>query len=783
MFSMIGKTISHYRIAEKLGAGGMGEVYRAFDEHLQRDVAVKVLPDGVLNDEDARTRFRKEALALSRLNHQNIETVFDFDTQDCIDCLVMEYIPGQTLAQRLTAGSFPEKEMIKLGTQLAEGLAAAHEQGVIHRDLKPGNLMVTPDGRLKILDFGLAKLIQPLSETASTGSAAGTLVGTFPYMAPEQLCGESVDARTDLYAVGNVLYEIATGRRPFCDDTAPKLTESILHHDPVPPRAMNSRISRRLDEIIMKCLDKDPENRYQSARELLVDLRRISVAEARPQSIETATKRRWWVPAAVLASLILLTAAGYVFWRSRSPQAMPPQGKIMLAVLPFNNLSGDPEQEYFSDGLTEEMIAQLGGLAPERLGVIARTTVMTFKHTAKTIGQIAGDLKVHYILESSVRREADQVRVTAQLIQSSDQTHLWAKSYTHELTGVLRVQAEIARDISNSLALILLPGKAESPASRDGVNAEAFDLYLRGRQFFRLGTQDGLLRSLDYYQRALVLDPIYAASYSGIADSYVLLGGYGFLSPQATFPRAMAAAARALELNETLPQVHASLAYAKMHYDWDWKAAEREFRRAIELNPSFPAAHHWYALYLVWMGRESEALREIRMARECDPFSLDISINESWIHYFARDYNVAIRKLCQVLEIEPNRMTARYKLGFAYVQEGMYGRAILEFQEVQKSFKYPIAVLAWSYALAGNKTMALKIADEHRRSVYGGPDNYELALVHTALGNKEDAFQSLDKAYEEKNPSMVYIKVEPAFDSLRPDPRFQSLLRRMNLEQ
>ncbi len=455
----------------------------------------------------------------------------------------------------------------------------------------------------------------------------------------------------------------------------------------------------------------------------------------------------------------------------------------MLAVLPFEDLTRDPAQEYFSDGLTEEMIARLGGLSPARLGVIARTTMATYKQGKKTIGQIAQELHVDYILEASVRREAAQVRVTAQLIQARDQTHLWARSYTHEVTGILKVQDEIARDLSNSLASVLLPERTPPVLRFGSVNAEAFDLYLQGRHFYRRGTHQAYLKSVDCYRQALAADPEFALAYAGLADTYSFLGAFGFLPSKEAFPQAMAAADKAIELDEALPESHASLGNAAMLYEWDWPKAEREFKRAIELNPSFASARHWHALFLAWMGRHEEALTEIHAARVFDPYATIIAANEGWILYFAKRYADAVRQF-ERIQTDPNFQTAYWKLGNAYLALGRHEEAIAAFETVQKLYPYPVAARARAYAMAGNSETALDIVHElEHGDATQQTDQYELATAYTALGDKNNAVRALEKAHADRVPSMVYTKVDPALDALRPDPRFQALLRRMNFPQ
>src|SRR5208337_4001349 len=483
--SMIGQTFGHYRILERIGAGGMGEVYRARDERLGRDVAVKVLPPSLVPDEFVRKRLRKEAQALSKLNHPNIETLFELDSKDGAEFLVVEYVPGVTLSDRLAQGPLLEREIARLGVQLANGLAAAHSQGVVHCDLKPSNLRITPDGRLKILDFGIAKSLRVTRESSkydvTTESTTGgqAMAGTLPYMAPEQLRSEPADARSDLYSAGAVLYEMATGQRAFRDEVAPRLTDAILHQTAVPPRAVNARISPELERIILKCLQKEPEDRYQSAAELEVDLRQLATIEV-PRS-GTAVRRLpiWRRHRGVATALALVLSAilvGLSVWRWREQQAGGNgPGRIQsLAVLPLQNLSGDPQKDYIADGMTDLLIADLSQLSALRR-VISRTTMMQYKGTRKPLPQIARELSVDVVIEGSVLSSDDRVRITAQLIQGATDKHLWGRSYERDTQDVLKLQGDVASAIADEIRIAVTPQERARLASAPPVIPAAYD--------------------------------------------------------------------------------------------------------------------------------------------------------------------------------------------------------------------------------------------------------------------------------------------------------------------
>lgn len=770
----------------------MGVVYRAHDEHLDRDVALKVLPAGTLADEAARKRFRKEALALAKLDHPNIEGVHDFDTQNGTDFLVMEYIPGVTLSDRVSAGPLPEKEILKLGTQLAEGLAAAHEQNIVHRDLKPGNLRITPDGRLKILDFGLAKLVRPFSDAGMTASVTEThaVSGTLPYMAPEQLQGAPVDPRTDIYAVGTVLYEMATGRLPFQEKLSTNLADAILHKPAPPPGRLKPDISPRLEQIILKCLEKEPENRYQSAKEMLMDLRRLSAPISMPAEKPATQARPRWQLATAISAIVVVALLAIVLglnvggWRDRLLGRADRATIRSLAVLPLENLSRDPEQEYFADGMTEAVITELSKI--RALKVISRTSVMQYRGTRKPLPQIAKELNVDGVVEGSVLREGDLVRITVQLIHAPSDAHLWAESYQRELRGILALQSEVARAIAKEIQINVSPQEQVRLTRARRVDPDAYEAYLKGRYHWNKRTEVGYRKSLDYFQLAIEKDPSYALAYAGMADAYNLLGRYS-VAPKEGFPLAKTAAKKALEIDETLAEAHTSLAFAQQRYDWDWSGAEKEFKRAIELNPGYATGHHWYALYFSPLGRHEEAIAEIERARELDPLSLIINTNVAWVYWLARQYDRAIGQFRKTVEMDPSFGLAHERLGLAYEQKGMYEEATAAFRKAMALLgdnTEVVAALGHALGVAGRRDDAQKVLVELQRlSTRKYVSSYDVAVVYLGLGDKGQALTWLEKACQERAGGLLYAKVDPRLDPLRSDPRFQDLLRRMNFPQ
>ena len=788
---MIGKKFAHYCIVEKIGAGGMGEIYRAYDEQLDRDVAVKILPSGALTDETSRLRFRKEALALAKLNHPNIETVHDFSTSDGVDYLVIELIPGSTLAQKLKAGPLPEKEILRLGTQLTEGVSAAHEQNVTHRDVKPSNLMIMPDGRLKILDFGLARFMRPAAEPDATRTltSAHALVGTLPYMAPEQLRGDQTGASADIYAIGAVLYEMATGRRPFDAEPTTALINDIMNVSPTPPRQLNPSLSGRLEEIILKCLEKEVENRYQSAKELGVDLRRLAASATKSVPPERPSAKKTLSKPALVAVVLFVSVAAVLFaaiprWRSFLSGRSHLQRIESLAVLPLENYSRDADQDYFADGMTDELITRLAQIGALR--VISRTSVMRYKATHKPLPEIAQELHVDAVVEGSVERSGDRVQIRVKLIEAPIERNLWAKSYSGDLHDILALQSGVAQAIAREIEVKLTPDEHTRLASSRPVDPDAYQLYLKGRLLWRKFTAADISKSIEFYQRAIEKDPTYAPAYAGLAASFALGStSGGAKAPQEAIAKAKATAAKALELEESLGEAHFSLALVRMFYDWDWSGADREFRRAIDLNPNDAEAHHFYSHYFVAIGRVEDSLAQSKLALELDPLSSDLMWHMGWHCLYARQYDQALLLLKKASEVAPNSPQLFLAMGIAHEEKGMFPESIVDFKKVRElapATPFGLADLAHVYAISGNKAQARKIIDElnemakqrYVSSLYG-------ALIYSGLGEKEKTFLSLKKALDEHSVGLSTIKLDPRFDPLHSDPRFAELLRGMNL--
>jgi serine/threonine-protein kinase len=785
-----GRMLGHYRLQERIGEGGMGVVYRAFDERLQRVVAIKILPPGTLANEAARSRFRKEALALSKLNHPNIATIHDFDSEGGVDFLVMEYVAGMTVNEKLWAGPVAETELTEMGKQLAEGLAAAHAQGVIHRDLKPKNLRLTPDGRLKILDFGLAELAPAATEEAETESMAETrsLAGTLPYMAPEQLRGEPVDARSDIWAAGVVLYEMVTGRLPFLRKVPTATAGAILHEAVTPPARLQPSVSSQFEAIILKCLEKEPGSRYQSAKELAVDFKRMADAGG-ARAPAQAAPREWQNVLLAVVLLALAAAVAYLLSSSgsRSRPALSGAGSRIasLAVLPLENLSGDPAQEYFADGVTDELISKLARRS-EELRVISRTSVMQYKGARKALPEIARELDVEAVVEGSVLRSGNKVRITAQLIRASDDRHLWAGSYNRDIRNVLDLQAEVAEAISRQIQVRLRPQEQGRSPGRL-LDPDAYDEYLRGRFYWNRRNVADVREGLKHFRNAIARDANYAQAYAGVADSYLMLGPFlESMPPREALSQARVAVTKALELDPTLAEAHATLAQIALTGDWDWQTAETEFQKALDFNPGYATAHHWYGLYLGYLGRAAEARQQIQKARELDPLSLILQTNLGWTYYIERQYEKTVEVLQQVLQRDASLWVAHWGLGSSYVQQGRLDEGIAELNravELSARNSRAIASLAYAYARAGKRPQAERLLAELMNRSKDGQHipAGDIAQIYLGLGQRDRALDWLEKAYVEHSQSLLLIKVDPWLDELRADARFGELLRRIGL--
>ncbi len=749
---MIGQTISHYRILEELGRGGMGVVYKAEDTRLGRTVALKFLPEHSFEDRTAIERFQREARAASALNHPNICTIHDIDEFGGRHFIVMELLEGQTLKHRIGSRPLPVEDVVRLAQQIADALAAAHAKSIVHRDLKPANIFVTERGQIKVLDFGLAKVQRAVDDLTATESLTqpGVAPGTLPYMAPEQLRGGSTDARSDIWALGIVLYEMVTGGLPFKGHTGYEMSATILSQ-PLPP--LPKSVPAGLRSIIQRCLAKSPQERYQQAGEVGAALEASSSSQAAPVARP----------------------------RTRKPAA--PAAIRSLAVLPLEDHSPEPGKEYFADGMTEALIAALARISALR--VTSRTSVMQFKGVRRPLKEIARALKVDAIVEGSVFRVGDRVRITAQLIQARTDAHLWAETYERELQNILTLQSEIARAIAGEIRVQLAPHEELQLGATRQVHTEAYEHYLRARYHVNARTEEGTKLAIQSYQRALELDPRFAEAHAGLGDAYLVMAGYEAMPPQAAFPQAKAALLKALELQENLAVAHSSLASVIWEGERDYLAAENEYRRAIALGPGETHPHRQYAELLAQAGRFSESLAEIERALELDPLSPVAHVVMGWLLYQARNYDRAAQHLKKLTLLHPTFAIAHEVLGLVLLQLERPDDALAEIRTaVSLSQQAPFyrASLGHACALSGRADEAREMLDQligESKRVYVSP--FLIAFVHAGLDDRDQAFSWLEQARTSGSYRFLYLKVFPALDHLRKDPRFDNLVRRSGL--
>jgi eukaryotic-like serine/threonine-protein kinase len=766
-----GTMLGRYRVVAFVDRGGMGQVYRAHDAQLGRDVAIKVLAPG-FHGEEALRRFVQEARATCALNHANILDVHDIGSHEGSPYIVSELLHGVTLRERLRRGPLAVKEASGYALQLAQGLAAAHEKGIVHRDLKPENLFITGEGRLKILDFGIAKLLtSSTGETLASARARteeGAILGTVGYMSPEQVRGEPADQRSDVFSFGAILYEMLAGRGAYQRNTAVETGSAILNDDPPP---LPAGVPAGFDRIVRRCLAKRPEARFQSAHELVEVLAGARV-ERTPAGKRSAY--RWALGAGGIVVLLMLAVLG---WRLRARGEGPGNS---IAVLPFLNMSSDRENEYFSDGITEELTNALANV--EGLRVTSRTSAFAFKGKEVAIRTIGEELQVATLLEGSVRREGNSVRVTAQLVNAADGYHIWSNTYDREVKDVFALEDELARSIAQTLRRKLIGGELATLVKSSTTNQEAHDLYLRGLFFAEKRTAESLRKAAGYFQQAIGKDPAYALAYAGLGDVEGWLITFAGARTGEQLPKAKAAASKALELDDTLAEAHASLGFVSW-YDYDWKTSERELRRAIELDPRNAPARGNYAFVLAFQGRLIEARAEIERARQLDPISPIINCKSALLHDFAREYPTAIEEAKKVLEMDPQFPIAYWALAIAYSQTGRYAEALAQLDASPARNADDIGLRGYILAISGQREVARPmLAELTDRAAQGRVSPSSVALIHAGLGDKDAAFAWLDKAYAERDFPLRHLKVAPYWDSLRSDPRFARLLQRVHLE-
>jgi len=788
---MLGQKFSHYVIQQKLGEGGMGVVYRARDEKLQRDVALKFLGGLPTGSSASHERVLQEARAISALNHPNICTVYEVSETEGKPYIAMEYVEGRSLSMEIPSIGLSLDQVERYGMQLADALAHAHSRGIIHRDLKSANVIVTPSGRLKVLDFGISRRLEPghggeeTTKFDQSWESQHTFAGTLPYTPPEVLKGQDADARSDIWSLGVLLYEMAAGRRPFRGATAYELSAAILRERaPVIAPAL----PQVLQSVIDKCLDKDPGQRYQSAGEVRAALETASTASHTHEYVTPGLKRPALVTLRNIALLCMIVglALGLGFWLTRKrawrPATAVPGAIQSIAVLPLENLSGDAAQDYFADGMTDALITQLSQI--RKLRVISRTSVMQYKHTQKSLGQIAQDLNVDAIVEGSVVHAGNRVRISAKLFQTNVEGALWADNFERNFTDVLALQSDVATAIARGIQVQLSGAEQSQLARSRSVIPQAYEAYLKGRYEAEKRTPEAFQNAADYFQQAIQKDDTFAAAYAGLADSYQYMSNYQMGPAEVLMPKAEKAVEKALQLDDRLAQAHTSLAAIRF-YHLEGGNIEGEFQRAIALDPGYAQALHWYGLYLAASGRKEESIRELKLAREIDPKSLIISANLGFVYYLAGDYNRAEEAEKNTIQTDPSFITAHGYLGQVYVEKKVYAEAIEQFRiaaSLSPGDRASEADLAHAYAIAGKKAEADEILQDFENAKANKYISYyDWAVVYAGFRDKEKTLKALEDAYKEKNGRLVNLGVHPQFAFLRSEPRFQRLVSRIGL--
>jgi len=822
-----GTQFGRYEIRSQLGAGGMGEVYLAQDTKLDRKVAIKVLPAEVASNRDRMDRFIREAKSAAALSHPNIAQIFEIGEHEGIHYISMEFIDGVTLREKIHRENTELRKLLRHLQHVAEGLSKAHASGIIHRDLKPDNIMITRDGHAKILDFGLAKLIEPHLAEPNTGeevatailqqhSTPGVIMGTVGYMSPEQAQGKTneIDQRSDIFSFGCILFEAATGKKPFEGDSVIKSLHSLLYEPTPQIKDLNPAAPAELQRIIRRCLAKDKDDRYQSIKEVAIELRELrreletvgdfettappsgindtaapsSTASASvPTTVSSAEylvseiKNHKRGVAAVLAILIIATLAGLWFFKFRGASAGASESIASIAVLPFQNRSDDADTDYLSDGLAESLIFRLSQLPG--LKVSPTSSVMRYKGKETELTKVASELGVDAVMTGRLTKRGENLNITVELVDVRNNKTLWGEQYERKMSDLLTTQREIAASVVQKLQLKLAGNEVKGITKRYTDSNEAYQLYLKGRFHFSRRTKEELERAIELFQQAIKLDPKFALAHVALAESYVVMPSFPYMSPKQAFPQAKAALAKAMEIDPELPEAHAISGMIAATYDWNWAEAEREFKRSLELDPSLALTHYRYAwTYLSPMGRHDEAIAEMERAMEIEPLSLIQGANFAGVYMYARQFDRAVEQAKRTYDLDPTFFAGQNWLCHTYDAKGMYAESLAISEKTVGSTFQLLAPMAYAYAKTGRRREAEEVIKrwkelEKRRYII----NYWVATVYAALGEKDLAFAELEKSYQARDWFLPRIKTDSFMDPLRDDPRFADLVKRVGL--
>jgi serine/threonine protein kinase len=748
-----GARVGHYEIVSLLGEGGMGQVYRGRDPRLGRDIAIKVLGAEAMQDAEATARLEREARAIAALSHPNILAVHDVGHHGATFYIVTELLEGKTLRDQIRVAPMSWRRAVEIGAEVADGLAAAHAKSIVHRDLKPENIFITEGGRVKILDFGLAQTDPNLSQRDETNipttkwfqTHPGTVIGTLGYMAPEQLRGEAVDPSADIFSLGCILYEMVTAKKPFHRDSGAATIAAILK-DALPREELSAAVPPDFQRIIEGCVEKNPSTRFQSARDLSLTLRAIGSSQIHNDLVRTIVRRR----------------------TSKTIDS--------IAILPLTNASNDADAEYLSDGITEGIINKLSQLP--KLKVMARSTMFRYKNRNADAQGVGRELRVRAVLSGTVKHIGDQIYISVELVDSYDGAQLWGESFSRNLADLVKLQDDLAREITEKLRLKLTGAEKKKLRRKPTENSEAYQLYLKGRYQWNKRTEESLRRGIQFFREAIESDPSFASAYAGLADSFVTLATNIPLPPHEVMPKAKAAAMRAIEIDDGLAEAWASLGAVRWWFEWDWEGAEEAYLRAIELNPNYATAHDGYAMLLSARGRFDEAVEQVSKAADLDPLSLIIAVHAGWPFYFARDFESAIRRFRKALELDEKFIPAHGWLGMALGQQRRYSEASEAFGRALEVDSIPIllAMLAHTKAIAGERDEALFLLgtlDGEAQTRYISP--YDIAVIHAGLGDTREAIAQLRRAVEDRSAWMVFLNVDPRLDVLREEPAFAEI--------